>query len=758
MMCESVGQFRTGNRPSNVPLDNRLNVYEKLFSSAVQSGLEPTAAAVRVFNTYLDGGPRRRGVIKNSQAELDATLWNSSYLLSLPAELWETQVAILALARYMYSTQVSNLPLLEHLAILAPASLRKAIRYSGLALQDNPLRRSEITHLGVHMPQDFAEISRVLALLESAHRERLELVEQCKAPLAGLSPLETLMYASLYACEHLLPRALSSPNGIGKDGLDTQLAWDAINNLLIWKLATVRPGACVVSEADIVASLRLHLIPFINPSSVEPAREDLYGAFGALLAAQVELDGFINNTADVFCYDDSVRFLSHGNDMQIIDADLAGVNGWRRNGERLARLHEYWYYRAMDKFTGAAIAETAIGAPEHREANSAAWIKALRTLLQLDEVYGISTTLFTESGLPVDLFQALLAQELMTQYFNVAFLQPYLQFYSSSHDARKALRELTMSGAQQPGVFNLLPVTWSDRQTKIEKIRGWTVSAEFPEGDSKAAEAILDFWTSDWVLLAKRLRAGRAGLHPELFERPVLRMGSWLFQLPWLAAEQNNASAAINNLRRLGARRTQAREETHRIENRLAQYLVGRGLKSVTNYEPPRIGGKPAGEVDVICASEGQVIVMEVKSTFLRRSVKDAWRHMSFTLRKAGLQLERKIAATRLALASDEELRKTLGLADAPEAVAIHGWIVDTSIEYDHERFNGFLKISLEELLIALRDDAHYLGDPQELFGPAQQAGESSGAGQSLYPAGFSVTRLVEVIETEQVWKNLGVQ
>src|SRR5688500_1544006 len=123
---------------------------------------------------------------------------------------------------------------------------------------------------------------------------------------------------------------------------------------------------------------------------------------------------------------------------------------------------------------------------------------------------------------------------------------------------------------------------------------------------------------------------------------------------------------------------------------------------------------------------------MELKSTFLRRSIKDAWRHMSSTLRKAGAQLERKLEATRLALASDIGLRKALGLGNANEAITIHGWIVDTSIEYDHERFNGFLKISLEELLIALRDDAHYLRDPQGLFHPGQQPVGSLGAGQSL--------------------------
>jgi hypothetical protein len=50
---------------------------------------------------------------------------------------------------------------------------------------------------------------------------------------------------------------------------------------------------------------------------------------------------------------------------------------------------------------------------------------------------------------------------------------------------------------------------------------------------------------------------------------------------------------------------------------------------------------------------------------------------------------------------------------DMPEITA---WIVDTSIECDHQRFHGFLKVSLEEVLIALRDDRHWLNDPDGLF------------------------------------------
>jgi hypothetical protein len=86
------------------------------------------------------------------------------------------------------------------------------------------------------------------------------------------------------------------------------------------------------------------------------------------------------------------------------------------------------------------------------------------------------------------------------------------------------------------------------------------------------------------------------------------------------------------------------------------------------------------------------------------------------TLRKAGHQLRRKVEAVSVAIASDPELRALLDLTEDRIPTRHHGWIADTSIECDHQRFAGFLKVSVEELLIALRDDRHLLNDPEGLL------------------------------------------
>ena len=732
--------------------------YGGLFAANIAAGLSSTDATVMVADAYLDGRPRRRGKRKITWAERDAAFWSGKFLRALPAEAWHTESSVLALARYMGQSRVDAPELIEHLASIAPESLKRAIRYSGLVLQGQSPRRSEITRLAARRPEAFGDFVQILDLFERAYTERVAAVEALKQPLAKLSPLELLAYASVYAFENLVPLdRLSHSEPVDAD-TRTQSFWDSINDLLIWKLRSADDRALRLTERDIAESLAQHLSPFLFPSQEGPApRDDLYFSFEQLLASQIELNSFISRSADAFSFDDDIEFVLRDGGLEIIERNPAGRTAWERNGEKLTRLHYYWAYRGIDAFATSDLANTPIGRPENHEANRFAFIKAMGTYLRLTEAYGLADSVTTDSGLKVDLFQALLSLELMTAFFNTGFLLPYLDLLKETGNPRLALGQLAFGGFLQAEMQNRLPITWSDRAAKIAKITGWTVNSDFPQGSARAAEAILDFWTVDWGALSARLRKGEKGLHPELFERPILKMGRYLFQLPWLVAMQNNASAAINNLRRIGARRPEAREETRRIEDRLASLFERRGFSVVRNYEPERVPDDDPGEVDLICARDDYLLVLEIKSTFLRRSKKEAWLHGTTMLRKAGVQLRRKTDAVEKAIASDETLAKALGRETGSPPLHFSGWIVDTSIEHDHERFSGYLKVSLDELIIALRDERHLLRDPAGLrSGGAEQVDDvgSHETDQSwtLYPDGFTTSRFVQVIETEAVW------
>lgn len=176
------------------------------------------------------------------------------------------------------------------------------------------------------------------------------------------------------------------------------------------------------------------------------------------------------------------------------------------------------------------------------------------------------------------------------------------------------------------------------------------------------------------------------------------------------------------------------------------------------NWHPAEAADRHAGEVDLICAWSAVVLVLEVKSTFLRQSQRDAWLHGTTTLRKAGRQLRRKVPAVQRALAVESDLARMLGLEGGASGLSIYGWIVDTSIECDHQRFSGFLKVSLEEVLIALRDDRHLLNDPDGIFSGSCQELKPRPPGEvqrrtTLYPTGFCVGRFVDMIEKAAAWE-----
>ncbi|MGB5716944.1 MAG: hypothetical protein WBN81_07600, partial [Gammaproteobacteria bacterium] len=265
--------------------------YTPLFSSHLSAGNNLSATVVIVAEAYLDGKPRLRGKHKITRTERDAAFWSSEFLNTLPAEAWQMEPLVLALARYMGQEPVSNVALLEHIAAIAPETIRRAIRYSGLVLQQHSPRRAEVKHLAAISPAEFSEFALILATFDTAYNERLTAVDILKKPLSRLTPLELLVYASLYAFEHLVPRHVLPASEPVDPDTSTEVAWDAINDLLVWKLGTADVKACRLTENDISRSLAEHLSPFLFPSQGRPRpREDLYRAFEQPLTAQIELN------------------------------------------------------------------------------------------------------------------------------------------------------------------------------------------------------------------------------------------------------------------------------------------------------------------------------------------------------------------------------------------------------------------------------------------------------------------------------------
>jgi len=404
----------------------------------------------------------------------------------------------------------------------------------------------------------------------------------------------------------------------------------------------------------------------------------------------------------------------------------------------------YWMRRAIETFAASELAGKLIGSTDNHEANQLAYIKTIRSQLYLQVVFGLGERVRLNNGAEVTLFHAMLASELTRAFFEQAYLQPYQRYLDESGEPITALGRLAFEGLLQGE--NRFPMTWSEQPEKIQRIRAWTVSDDHPDGDPEAAKAILQFWTSDLQTLSEQVKQPPNLPTPRLSEKPFYKIGRYSFQFPWVAGRQNSLSAAVNNLRRVEQRRSELRSETERIEHNLAHSLRQRGFHVVVGYEPRRVDAQDAGEIDLLACLAGVILLLEVKSGFIRSTQQEVWLHRTNTLRKAARQLRRKSVAVRQALQHDLGLRAALGLAAPDPLPTLHGWVVDTSIEFDGEVVDGFRIVSREVIELALRDELHYL-----------KALDKQGANEvaTLYPEGFSASAFARIIEQSEVWKEL---
>ncbi len=418
---------------------------------------------------------------------------------------------------------------------------------------------------------------------------------------------------------------------------------------------------------------------------------------------------------------------------------------WRRTGRKSDLLWHYWMNRVVQAFVGSGMAGQIIGSPENHELNQLAYIKACRSELQLQQIYGLGDWLSLEDGTQVPLHHVLLASELTSVFFQSQFIQPFQDYLRESGVLAHALGRLAMDGLLSGE--NRFPMTWSEEGEKIRRIKSWTVSEEHPLGSADSAKAILKFWTSDLKALSQQLKQQPGMPTPRLYEQPFYKVGRYSFQFPWVGAQQNNLTAAINNLRRVNARRADAQVETRRVELALAESLRQRGFAVEVGYQPPIAEEGDAGEVDLICQRDGVLLLMEVKSGYIRSTTHEVWLHRTNTLRKAAWQLRRKRTAVARALVADQDLRFRLGYSGQCTETDLRAWIVDTSIELDGQSVDGFRVLSREALEVVLRDE-------KQLLRPVDQFDDEQGR-CSLFPDGFTAGRFIAVVESDELWRGI---
>ncbi|GAD90512.1 hypothetical protein VHA01S_046_00210 [Vibrio halioticoli NBRC 102217] len=731
-------------------LDREPNYYDELFLTLKEEH-HSYCPYKHVIEVYLYRKPSKKRGAK-PQLNRDESFWNSKFVDEIPLATYKTDIFILALARYFEQDIAENLHLITKILAESPATIRTAIRRSQLVLKNEHVKWNEIRAIANQNPNALEELITTCQAFQSAHKDRLDLVKEYSEPLKFLTLFEFMSFSAAYSFKHLKKPAISLDGGA--ISADSQLR--ALTRLVQWKLRHVSNESFTLNDIKISQSLKRYHAPLVFPSDEDSSRADAFlHIFSQLVQAQVELDEFISQSVHPFCFNDSLHFSVHNKCLTLKRLDSRLDDTWEQNGYRQKMLRGYWFNLAVDEFISSGMALKQIGTSENHESNQFAYIKAIASRLELQKVYGLESFVTTNSGLNVNLFQALLSRELMVSFYIKEYIQAFEREFAEVGDWQKAIGIVAIKGLAIGQ--NRFPITWSLWKDKINNIVGWTVSDDFPNGNINTAKAILDFWCLDFKKYSALLKASPTKALPQLTEKPIFKIGIHCVQLPWLMSVQESSVNAVNNLRRFANQRSSLKDETTRIENQLGDEFKLKGFSVLKNYTPKSRWGAKAGEIDLICAIDNIVIVIEVKSTYRRTTTSEIFYHRDRTLRKAGIQVRKKVEAITMELQVDEQLRKTLSLAiDTPSVV---GLIADTSIEFDHEYFSGFMKVTVEELLIALADNAYFLCNQEQTVLSSLASGEPVNFVSevfSLYKNGFSGKEFLEVIEHSRVWESVG--
>ena len=720
-------------------IEHCISVYEDYHDKFLESAYSDIAAAEACAHYYLDGKPYTKGLTPLSRS---IAFWNCCFWQNIPAACYDIDEVALALGRAIHFG-VSEIGALERIIQVAPDLLKRGIRYSQLFLRPESPLWLKILRISRDTSEDFRDFLRVCNRIREILGGHDATIKNLQSQLAELTVFEFLLYGSLFAFQNIVPERFNEiENYVQPHDFEPEI-WEVLNQLLVWKLKTRPENDFRLNERFLANSLKRHLMPLIFPTEGSPTlcKHNLT-LFTSLIKAMVDRNNYWIRTIEAFSFDDDYRYRFDGDHLTIYPVEIPKESDWDRNGRKLNILHQYWFNRALIEYTIKDLDDTPFGTPENDAGNREAYIKATQVFLQLIEIFGMQSEVELPNGTRVDLFRTLHSLELMTAFFKDHFIAPFKSFYKISGNWLDALGQLMMDGLANGE--NRFPLTWAEPAEKAQRIKSWTVSNSHPKGDIKAAEAILTFWTNDLHSLASNLKNKPNLPVPEFHERPILQLGRYGFQLPWLTAAQNNSTAAINNLRRLGSRRDGRKDETHRIEQRLGKLFEENGFAVIKAYQPIITHNEDPGEIDLICFLDDHLFILEIKSTYIRKTSQDAWLHYTTTLRKAAQQLKRKKAAVLAALANDEGLRAKLGISCQKNDTVFHAWIVDTSIEYDQAFVGDFLKVSLEGLLVILRNEQHLLR------GNLLQNEEIKV--NDFFPEGFSARRFAEIVERGELW------
>lgn len=683
------------------------NYYEKKYQALSQTHSHPLNQIVEVL-LYQSTPPK---LPENSNKF--QVFWQSGFIAGIqPIHLRNLNYRI-AFAQYLRYCNIDD-KLCQHIADICPESFVLSIRKSGIIGNIQHKNWQALAKLCQASPHDeLRAFIMVAEHLRQEYEQRLNAYNTLKQTI-NLSQLGIMIYSSLYTYEYLFPEPVSEIDGISipyqidpSCPITMSDLWEAFDTIIRQTAATKN----TVTEKNLALILRNKLMPFLSGEGMTPLLLQEYEQFKDLVALRVEIDLYKNFVFNAFSYQEETTYSLCDGQLHLNKASKQDTN--ENFYEKFSIIRSYWQWRGLQECQETPYF-LRLDRGKNVEGNSIALCETQAVILRLQEVFGIYDHISNQNRFA--LFDAVLFIMLSQQFYLHDFVNKLSAMRKNGISPFESLLLLLIDGLSIGE--NRFPIIFSEKKRKAERMSSWILSGNAAE-KKKSAAAILDFWSQN-------LREINSGSFQEL---PYYQIDNIVLSLPHRFATQNLHTAVINHFRKLNKNRVSLHQETNRMEIQLVDLFKKHGWQVLVQHHPE---DKEAGEIDLIVIANNHVLVIELKSSFIKQNIREIYEYRYFALGKAAYQLSRKCAYVQ------ETLLPRLGYDT--KQISLHSWIVDTTLEFDHQHINGHLKISLEEMLIHLNQHIHFA---DHFFAP-ERVKEFNG---------IDFPEFIQNIEQDNFWK-----
>lgn len=538
--------------------------------------------------------------------------------------------------------------------------------------------------------------------------------------------LDTIIFSSLYLYEVVLVQnpsdKISIPYQIDEE---TSINQESVFSALHFIITHSYKGKKLLTDTNLRPTLDNKLAPFIYGQKLTLLKIQEYEDFRQFVALKVELDLFDDFVFNSFSFDKSVNYIFKNENL----THITSSDDYDFFTEKFAILNWYWKWRGVQYIDENTLNKEKfdywlkVNNPMHIMESLADTYSAQ---LLLKEIYGIEKIILNNNN-EYDIFNTLFAIHMQKKYYQDSFINPFLQAYQlTPMHPFKILGMLTLGNVLTGE--NFYPVITGTKENKAKHMGTSWILEGSKTSKTKQMKNILDFWTCN---LNESEKDGYT-------EKPFYELDGRIIQLPQRIGQQNTYVSIINYLRRLHKNRDTLKNETSLIEKSLAKLFEQCGFKVFYQYIP---NDNSVGEIDLIIVDNDTILIIELKSTFIKTNLREAYYYQNTTLKKASFQLDRKLKYVQ---------DNFTNFIDKPlSEIKFYSWIVDTTLEADHKKFNQHLKISLEELVIHLKGHQNFMDFYENFSNMENTQFNEINENQKV----LSLQKLVDCIEKNTFWE-----